>query len=48
MEFKLTEPLMVDITSLPEKSLLKPKSIIFTHDGSFGFNSMKFSGLISL
>ena len=39
---------MVDIISPPEKSLLKPKSIIFTQVGSLGFKSMKFSGLMSL
>jgi len=39
---------MVDITSLLEKSLLNPKSIILTQVGSLGFKSMKFSGLMSL
>jgi hypothetical protein len=44
----LTEPLMVDMVSWPEKSLLRPKSIILTQLGSPLLLSMKFSGLMSL
>lgn len=45
---KLTLPLIVLIVSCPVKSLLRPKSIIFTHVGSFFYLSIKFSGLMSL
>lgn len=39
---------MVDMVSWPEKSLLRPKSIILTQLGSPLLLSMKFSGLMSL